>query len=553
MPDEPERIDSAKLPFRWKVGILSAAAVAFFCKIALALTTFGTNDVCTWERFAFWSRLLGVGVYRLNQDFNHPPSMIYILRCIGWLTDTTGIAFPFWMRMPAILADAGSLWIVWRLLTPRMHERSVRWGLLLMALSPVLILVSGFHGNTDSVMIFFLLLSVWLATTDTPGWAAGAAFGAALCIKVVPLAVLPVMFFYLHGFRRRAVFVASILALLLVAWSPFVFEEPGLIIQGVFGYRSTAGVWGITWLLNLAVNHSQVWQQPRLIVQNFGGYVVIAVIAVWSYRMNRAATRPDLYSQVGAVLCFFLAAANGFGVQYLAWLVPWTAGMGLVPAAMFAAAGSTYLFLIYDYRAGGLPWYLSDFNFPREYPGHLDYPQALCWLSVVVLAWSGWRRTARAHGGESGANGTALRMLRGTVACLVMGAMVSPLMVRALLTDRQPRTSGDNARVTAMNGADYVDLAVRMESEGKIEGKVGQARRALALHPELRRTIVDIQTKPLAEFWNSLAESYAARGMWDDSIMAAKWALTVDRGNQNAAGNLTLALERKGLGSAPEK
>jgi hypothetical protein len=551
MPDELERTDRAKLLFRWKAGILSAAAFAFLCKIALALTTFGTNDVCTWERFSFWSRLLGAGVYRSNQDFNHPPSMIYVLRFIGWLADTSGIAFPFWMRLPAILADAASLWIVWRVLTPRLSELSVRWGLLLVALSPVLILVSGFHGNTDSVMIFFLLLSVWLATTESPDWTVGAAFGAALCIKVVPLVVLPVMFFYLRGVRRRAVFLASTGAFLLIAWSPFVFEEPGLIMQGVFGYRSTAGVWGITWLLNLAINYSQAWQQLRLLFQNFGGYAAIAVIAVLSYWMNRA-TKPDLFSQVGAMLCFFLVAANGFGVQYLAWLVPWTAGIGVVPAAMFAAAGGTYLFMTYDYWAGGLPWYMSDFNFPREYSGQLDYPRAVCWLSVVVLAWAAWRRIGSAQRARS-VNGTAFEILRGAVACLAMGAILAPLVTRALRPDAKPATSGGNPSVTAMNGADYIDLALRMERAGKIRGTVGQANSLLALHPELRRTIVDIQTKPLAEFWNSLAESYAARGEWDESIMAAKWALAIDRRNQNAAGNLTLAIQRKGLGSASAK
>ena len=44
---------------RWRAAILAAAAFAFLCKITLALTTYGTNDVYAWERFARWSALFG--------------------------------------------------------------------------------------------------------------------------------------------------------------------------------------------------------------------------------------------------------------------------------------------------------------------------------------------------------------------------------------------------------------------------------------------------------------------------------------------------------------
>src|ERR1700733_1257533 len=89
----------------WKVAIVAAAAVAFAFKIFLALSTYGTNDVYAWERFARWSALFGSRLYTIDAAFNHPPSMIHVLAAMVWLAKTTGIAFPFWLRVPAILAD----------------------------------------------------------------------------------------------------------------------------------------------------------------------------------------------------------------------------------------------------------------------------------------------------------------------------------------------------------------------------------------------------------------------------------------------------------------
>ena len=55
-------------------------------------------------------------------------------------------------------------------------------------------MISGFHGNTDPLMIAPLLLSVYLIEADAPSWIAGAAMGLATNVKVVPVVLLPVVF-----------------------------------------------------------------------------------------------------------------------------------------------------------------------------------------------------------------------------------------------------------------------------------------------------------------------------------------------------------------------
>ena len=55
--------------------------------------------------------------------------------------------------------------------------------------------------------MFFVLLSVWFTRREGGSdWASGAAFGAAMCIKMLPLIVLPVLFFCRPGLRRKSDF-----------------------------------------------------------------------------------------------------------------------------------------------------------------------------------------------------------------------------------------------------------------------------------------------------------------------------------------------------------
>ena len=171
--------------------IAGLGLLALAVKLTLALRTRGSNDVVYWELFLSTMKDAGgIGVYEQVYFFNHPPFMLHVLRTMDVLAQATGLPFSFWLRVPAILADAGSLAIVARLVALRPlvgGSRPTIAALALLALAPVSIMVSGFHGNTDPVMIFFVLLSLYCLTASNNPWLAGAAFGMAINIKVVPL------------------------------------------------------------------------------------------------------------------------------------------------------------------------------------------------------------------------------------------------------------------------------------------------------------------------------------------------------------------------------
>jgi len=503
------------VPRRWRIAIVSAAATAFLAKLLLALNTYGTNDVYAWERFAHWSRLFGSGLYSIDAAFNHPPSMIHALAAMTWLAKATGIFFPFWLRLPAIVADAAGCYLVYRMFEERLGDPHVRWTLLLLAGSPVLLLVSGFHGNTDPVVMFFLLLAVFFEQRRKPDWAAGAAFGAAMCVKVLPLIVLPVFFFQLRGLRRRAIFLASAGAVMCVCWSPYLFRDPVAIYHQVIGYPSIYGHWGLTWLACQFAWFRDSWHDA---FQRYGAYVVLGVITVAAFIINRREERPPLYTQAGAAFFFFLAAANGFGVQYLAWLAPWTVGLGVVPAGFFTLASGTFLLLVYNWWSGGFPWYLADSNYVGDFAGHLDYSLTVCWISVIVLAGAVWRRKhATFPDWKTG----------GLLAAMAAALIFFPAWKQAARTDaRTYPPANDHAAVIAIHADEYAQLSQAYFKLGRYNDAIVAARTGVALDASVLSA------------WNTLARACIAAGRWEEALNAANNAIRISP--EDAVANATL-------------
>jgi tetratricopeptide (TPR) repeat protein len=502
-------MDSA-LPRRWQIAISGAAAVSFLVKIALALNTFGTNDVYAWERFAHWSGLFGSRLYAIDPAFNHPPSMIHALALLSWLANATGVFFPFWLRLPAILADLGSLWVLSRIFHARLHEPLIRWGLLFFALSPALVLVSGFHGNTDSAVMFFLLLCGWRGERDLQS---GAAFGAAMCVKILPLVALPVLFFARREWRRRIAFVASAVVVIVIGWSPYLFRNPADIYRQVVRYSSIYGHWGLTWLT--------AWHMPFFreswhdAFQQWGAYGSLAIIAVAAYLVNRRPDRPPVYTQIGAAFFFFLAAANGFGVQYLAWLVPWTVGVSLIPNAFFALASGAFLAAVYNFWAGGFPWFLADSNYVGDFVPHLDYLLTLCWISVIALAIAVWRRPSM----------PSRRMVLAATA-LAVPLIGWPLWNHISRIDRRTYpASEDRAAVSGIRAHEYAMLSAVYYQMGRYSDAADAARTGIAMDPGV------------AEPWIRKALACIPLGRRDEALIAAATAvrLAPDDASANAA------------------
>jgi uncharacterized membrane protein len=392
---------------RATIWIISAALVALFLKLVIAYDTFGTNDVVTFYTFARslsdhgleWTYQRGVVWLPVAPIFNHPPLTAYYLQFIDALTRheifrANGLTFPFFLRLPGIVADFVTVLVLLRISTTDDRLRRPTWALIFFALSPVSLMVSGFHGNTDPVMVMFLLLAGMMCLRNRP-LLCGLFFALSCQVKVVPLLFLPVLFFF--WFHRRATlsFLLTFgLSSVVLWWEPLT-KFPLLFAKNVLSYGSYWGIWGITYWLRLTqwpafrgvsfMNFSPA----QIAVVTLLKVLIVAMICAIAWRRRSLDGRALLDSIAYGWVVFFVFAP-GACAQYMVWLAPFILMLSPNFYGWLTATSSLFLFFFYNITAKGLPWYLAistnTLN-PLWTPWSL-WPRAALMIGMVYL----WRK-----------------------------------------------------------------------------------------------------------------------------------------------------------------
>jgi hypothetical protein len=375
-------------------GLLITAMASFFLKCAMALATFGSLDVYSFNRFVPISYQPG-GVASLFRNgihlvvrghdfgiqyFSHPPSMIHVLRLWYWMGGQTGLPLQFWMRFYCAIADLVSLIFLWELSRrmPALRIKPVM--LVIVAASPISLMVSGFHGNTDPIMVCFLLASVYYVESKAPIMA-GVLFGLAMCIKIVPIIFALAVLMYLPTVASRLRFALSAGFVFVGAGLPFFATDTAAILHGFAFYNSgmsAAAV--ILGALGISLSaHKLVW------------LIVLIPLSIW---MNVKRDRVPLFVQFGVITSYFLALSPGFGLQHLVWAVPWIACLGLTATLAYSVIPGAFLCLAYTVGSGGFPWYAADHA--EAGLGPLGTPLILaCWLTNLFIFCIFLRRAGR--------------------------------------------------------------------------------------------------------------------------------------------------------------
>jgi hypothetical protein len=365
--------------------VLLVLTVMSLLKVFWALHSEGSLDVVLFYGFARGIEKFDLlTMYGLDPRFNHTPltSGFAVLLCRAAGRDL--IRFAFLLRLASILADiavvAGLL--RWR---ARLGNRPAWWALVLFAASPVSLMVSGFHGNVDPIMVAVLFFAVVAAACERPVLC-GLLFGLAGNIKVVPIVLAPVFFFYWFARSGAWRFVIASGAVMLAGWSLPLVMCPKTYLHNVLGYGSTWGVWGVTYLL-----HITGWPEVQKI--GFSGLTATqdAVAAVLKFAaiggivtvgwLRRKAAPAEFAATVGMAWLVFFICAPGVGVQYMVWAAPFLLLLSARGYAVITAASAVFLFAFYHSTSDGKwPWYFAN---PRG-------PETPFWSAWGTLAWLGF-------------------------------------------------------------------------------------------------------------------------------------------------------------------
>lgn len=243
--------------------------------------------------FLLWSQSVftdGLKKFYLSDSFHdYPPGYMYILYVVGairalfsWAWDST--ASIVLTKMPAIIADMVTGWLIYKIACKRMRETGAALVSALYLLCPMVILDSAVWGQTDSVFTVFMLLMCYLISEKKliPSYFV---FAIGILIKPQSLFFTPVLIcgiidqVFLEDFNWKKFFknlglgVAAIL-MIGVLMIPFGFSEALKQYTGTLGSYEYASINAYNFWNMLGLNWSSQYDKLLGIQYNdMGNYM----------------------------------------------------------------------------------------------------------------------------------------------------------------------------------------------------------------------------------------------------------------------------------------
>ena len=234
-------------------------------------------------------------------------------------------------------------------------------------------------------MVFFLVLSIFLAERARPGFA-GLAFGLAMSIKIVPVLFIPTILLYLPTFRDRAKWASAAAVTWVAVGMPFLAQEPKLILSTIFSYEGSSGFWGF-YMLALALKNMGGIAAPFVIYAPIAKWLALAAVIALPVALRMLRLRASLFMQCGLVSFLFIFLSPGFGLQYLAWTVPWIVTRGYRSMQAYYGIGGGLILTVYAAasRGTGVHAY-ADLTIAANLT-MLVLLGPLCWTATGVEVW----------------------------------------------------------------------------------------------------------------------------------------------------------------------
>jgi uncharacterized membrane protein len=370
-------------------SLLLAVGLVTALELVLAWTTAGTYDITIFRSFADTVARVGpVRIYGLDEAglmvYNHPPLVGWWLSVVGWLA-SHGLPFGFVIRFPSVLAHIASVYLVFDMLARRAAGRAGRRRALVagfgVALSPLLIIIAGYHGNNDPVVAALVLASAWLLVDRrAPVWA-GLAFSLAVSVKIIPLVVLPILLVAAWALGRRDAlrFVLGGIPVFVLLWGPALVLATMGYLRHVMAYNGSGfpRVWGPYQLLK-GIGAPELLLDLYVRPGTYALVLVCALLPAWVIRH----TPQRLPAAVALALTGFVLLSPGWATQYLAWIAAAVFLLDLWPALLFTlGAGTAYLVLYLQWDGDVRP--------PEAYQLPIIF---IAWLVLVPVVVFGWRR-----------------------------------------------------------------------------------------------------------------------------------------------------------------
>lgn len=280
--------------------------------------------------------------------------------------------FDAWVQVPSILADAGIAWLVqnhlgWRGASERLRLAAAG----LVALGPAFFMVSGYHGQIDSLAILPAVAAICLWDRADPGnraFLCGVLIGIGGAIKTAPLLLLLALLPAVRSRREGATLVVSALAVPVLLLLPFLAADPDGVRHSL-GYAGWPGVGGAS--LAIQPDLTSFWITHEDFIFHLSGAsqflfdngVFLTAAAFVALLLFLARFRPAPVDAAALVWLLAFAVNSNFFFNYLVWALPFLILAGFLAEAalvQLVAAPAELLFYLVTAPDWLVPPYVAD-------------------------------------------------------------------------------------------------------------------------------------------------------------------------------------------------
>ena len=326
-------------------------AVAFVVRLTAILASDRVvADVQRYRRVGAHVLDVSWNPYQAARLYPYPPLWVWVEAGSEWLARHSGLSFAVLVKLPVLAAEIGIVALLARWGAER--GGAARWAPWIYAVHPVAVLVSGFHGQFDSLALLMVLIAVRASERGRHD-AAALALAAGIAVKSFPVLAVPVLLLRVTGAAARMRFLALAMLPVAVLLLPYLAHDASAVVRELLGYGGVAdfgwiGAWrGLRWVSEGTLVRGEArFHGPLIPVAKALFLAAYAAVAV---RMARR----DSIAAVLAVLVAFESFYGALSAQYLLWVIPlavlrpdrWLAiytvfaAMGLVGFYLFLAPG----------------------------------------------------------------------------------------------------------------------------------------------------------------------------------------------------------------------
>jgi alpha-1,6-mannosyltransferase len=148
----------------------------------------------------------------------YPPLNQAFFALAAWLGGNSLTTSVIWLRVPILLAEIGTIYLLPRLLRQFNLNPNLA---LIYALNPLVILELTGNVHFEGVVVFFCVWAVWKISSPSRS---AFIFALAVSTKLLPLIVLPLVIRYL-GWQKGLFFSAGVMAITVALFLPFASVE----------------------------------------------------------------------------------------------------------------------------------------------------------------------------------------------------------------------------------------------------------------------------------------------------------------------------------------